>query len=407
MKKCNYLVVFILLSLITQAQDENIDFKFNGFVDTYHAVRSQDSYDFMSSRNRLRTELDINKGNTYLFASLNAIHNSIIEDQTKIELREAFLQYSTENWDLKAGRQIISWGVADGIRITDLVSPLDYTEFLARDYDDIRIPVNAFRLKYIKPSYNIEVVFTPVPEFFILPVDEQNPWSFTSSFSIPYQINLNNKPDKTIDNSEYGIRFSSYLKGVDFSVSYLHTWNKMPVFNYTYSANADSIFVDAYYNKMDMLGLDLSVTVSKFVVRFEIAEYFSETQEIINNGLIEKNTTNFLLGFDWYPGNDWTVMLQYSCKYISAYEKDMQLDEHTAFSTLSISKGLFRSQLKLSTFTYIDIKYENFFSRIYGEYSLTDQIHLLAGYDWFYGDKGMFVYYKDNSEYWIKAKFSF
>lgn len=406
MKRIKYSIALLLFSCIIQAQEE-ISLKLNGFIDTYHAVRSQEPYDFMSSRNRLRTELNLTKGNTFLFASLNAMHNSIIEDQTKIELREAFLQYSTESWDLKAGRQIITWGIADGIRITDLISPLDYTEFLARDYDDIRIPVNAFRLKYIKPSYNLEVVFTPIPEFFILPVDEQNPWSFAKNFDTAYQFDFYNKPDKTIKNSEYGGRFSSYLSGIDFSVSFLHTWNKMPVFNYSYSTNEDSVFVDAYYNKMDMLGIDLSVPISKFVLRLELAKYFGELQEINNNNPIDKNSLNFLAGLDWYPGNEWTIMLQYSHKHISDFDNSLQVEENTSFSTLSISKNVFRSLLKLSTFSYLDLNHGGFFARTSGEYSLTDQIKLMAGYDWFYGDKGDFSYYKDNSEYWVKAKYSF
>lgn len=167
MKKQYYIFILLLLSVIAQAQEEDVKLKFNGFIDTYHAVRIESPNDFMSSRSRLRTELSASKGKSYLFVSLNAIHNSILEDQTKVELREAFLQYTDKNWDFKIGQQIVIWGIADGMRITDIISPMDYTEFLARDYDDIRIPVNAFRLKYIKPNYNFELIFIPVSEFFI------------------------------------------------------------------------------------------------------------------------------------------------------------------------------------------------------------------------------------------------
>ncbi len=389
------------------AQDDELQFRFNGFADTYHAVRSQSPYNFMSSRSRLRTEFNITKGKSYMFASLNSVYNSLIKNQTKIELREAFFQYTSNTWDLKVGKQIVIWGVADGLRITDIISPMDYSEFLARDYDDIRIPVNAFQLKYLQPNYNIELIFVPVSEFFILPVEKENPWSITHSFKMPSQVDMNNTPAKNLKNSEFGGRFSFYLSGIDFSVSALHSWNKIPVFSYGYSENNDTLQLTAKYDRLNMLGMDISMPVGEFVIRGEFAEYFNELLEISNDKFIKKNTTNLLLGIDWYAGNNWAIMGQYYHRLINGYENRMTSDKTTSYATLSISKKLLRNTLNLGTYSYIDMINKAFFTRFSSDFSLTDQIHLMAGYDWFYGNKGMFSYYKDNSEFWVKAKFSF
>ena len=361
----------------------------------------------MSSRSRLRTEFEASKGKSYMFASLNSVYNSIVEDQTKIELREAFFQYNINNWDFKIGKQIVIWGVADGMRITDIVSPMDYTEFLARDYDDIRIPVNAFQLKYVKPGYSLDLVFVPISEFFVLPVEEDNPWSITNSFTMPYVTNMDNTPEHTLKNSEFGGRFSFYLSGIDFSVSALHTWNKMPVLHYKYSENRDSLLMDANYSRMEMLGMDFSKPVGKFVVRGEFAGYLDELLEFSNNNATTKNTLNFLVGIDWYAGNEWTIMAQYYHKLITDYDSDLASDKNSSYATLNISKKILRSTLNLGTYSYVDLINEASFTRFSADYSMTDQIHMMAGYDWFYGDKGMFGMYKDNSEYWVKAKFNF
>ncbi len=404
--KTIYTIIFFLLSTVVFAQDE-LNFKFSGFADTYHAVRSQSPNDFMSSRSRLRTELSATMGQSYMFASLNSVYNSLDESQTKLELREAFFQYTSNNWDVKVGKQIVIWGVADGLRITDIISPMDYSEFLARDYDDIRIPVNAFRLKYIKPGYNFGLIFVPVPGFFVLPVEEGNPWSVTQSFEMPFLADMDNTPGKTIKNSEFGGRFSFYLSGIDFSVSALHTWNKMPVFSYRYPQNTDSLLLSAHYGRLEMLGMDFSKPIGKFVLRGEIAEYFNELQEVTNNEMIKKDATYFLLGIDWYAGNDWTLMAQYYHKFINNYDKTMTGDKNIAYTTLNVSKKLLHSMLNLSAYAYIDIINKASFTRFSADYSLTDQIHVMAGYDWFRGDEGMFSYYKENSEYWVKAKFNF
>ena len=60
-----------------------------------------------------------------------------------------------------------------------------------------------------------------------------------------------------------------------------------------------------------------------------------------------------------------------------------------------------------SNFTYFDLNHKGWFSRFTAAYSLNDFIQLSLGYDWFGGDEGMFSTYKNNSEVWAKAKYSF
>ncbi|MCT4638534.1 MAG: hypothetical protein N4A72_12605 [Bacteroidales bacterium] len=401
------LIIFLItVSTAVYCQDDKTIFKFNGFADSYHALRVKKPNDFMSSRSRLRGELRVTHEKSFLFASLNATHNSILKDQTKFELREAFYQYTTGAWDVKLGRQIITWGVADAMRITDIISPMDYTEFLARDYDDIRIPVNAFKIKYLKTDYNIELIFIPVSEFFIVPTDNTNPWSVIKFSNISID---DTKPEKRIKNSEIGGRFSFYLSGIDFSVSALHTWNKMPVFRSSKIPNNDTIFMHATYKRLNMVGFDLSATLGQFVLRGEAAGYFGEILEskIPGNAPISSDNINVMFGLDWYPGNDLNVSAQLSHKYITDYSNNMKSYRNTSLSTFNITKKLFRNTLSLASFAHIDITNGGLFNRLSADYSLSDQIHLIIGYDHFEGDSGMFGMYKNNSEIWVKGKFSF
>jgi hypothetical protein len=76
-------------------------------------------------------------------------------------------------------------------------------------------------------------------------------------------------------------------------------------------------------------------------------------------------------------------------------------------TTLNISKKLMNNNLSFSSFAYYDISNKSIFNRFSADYALNDQIHLLIGYDLFEGDEGIFANYKDNSEIWFKAKYSF
>jgi hypothetical protein len=384
--------VMIIIALLcalprpANAQDEDsLRVNVKGFVDTYHALRTEKPNDWMSSRTRVRGEVSIEKGNAGAFVSANLVHNAILKDRTGFQLREAYGYYSDEHWDLRAGRQIIVWGVADGLRLTDIISPMDYTEFLAQDYDDIRIPVGGLRLRYSKEKWSMEAVAVPVSSFFELPTDDKNPWSVGP-------IPISDEPSHRFCHMEYGGRLSFFLSGIDFSLSALHTWNKMPVI-----CNGVGV-----YRRMTLLGGDLSIPVGKFVVRGEVAEYLDEAQSSVSWDVPRASSTNALLGIDWYAGNDWSLSAQYAHKYVAWGEH-----RNTGLATFRISKELLRNTLTLQSFAYIDVTNGGIYNRLSADYALNDQLHATLGYDFFHADKGMFTVYDKNSEVFVKLKYSF
>jgi hypothetical protein len=374
------------------AQDEDsLRIGVKGFVDTYHAVRTEKPNDWMASRTRVRGELTLEKGHTGAYVSANLVHNAILKDRSGFQLREAYAYYSDNHWDVRAGRQIITWGVADALRLTDIISPMDYTEFLAQDYDDIRIPVGGLRLRYSREKWSAEVVAIPVSSFFELPTDDKNPWSVGP-------LPIGDEPSHRLYNMEYGGRFSFFLSGIDFSLSALHTWNKQPVF-------CNGV---GEYRRMTMLGADCSIPLGQFVVRGEFAEYFNELQpnekpSTVNCQLSTRAAaTNALLGVDWYAGNDWSLSAQYAHKYVASGEH-----RNTGLATLRISKDLLHNTLALQSFAYVDVTNGGVYNRLSADYALNDQLHATLGYDFFHADRGTFTIYDKNSEVFVKLKYSF
>jgi len=56
-------------------------------------------------------------------------------------LREAYVDTSVGDWLLRAGKQQVVWGTADGIKLLDAINPTDYTELVQNSPEDSRIPV--------------------------------------------------------------------------------------------------------------------------------------------------------------------------------------------------------------------------------------------------------------------------
>ncbi len=377
---------------------------FDGFADSYHAMQLQSPHDFLSSRTRLRLNLRADYEGASLFASSNAIYNAILG--SSVALHEAFLSYATEHLEWKVGRQIITWGVADGLQLTDVISPMDYTEFMANDYDDIRIPVNAIRVRYNPaPLLSADFVFVPVAEFYHLPMDENNPWN--RGFSSPIPLDLDDTPEKKLRNSEYGMRLSFFLPGVDVSVSALHTLHSIPVLQLQPLPDG-SLELKGLYDEIVMLGADLSLPLGEFVFRAEFAEYLGESLELkTHEKVVERNTSQALLGIDWYAANDWVLMVQYLHQFIPDRDDRFVKDAHTHTMTFRISKELLRNTLKLSESATCYLNDRGIYSRSDATYALNDQIALSLGLDLFYGKEGIFDRYEENSEIYAKAKYSF
>jgi hypothetical protein len=355
------------------AAQDGLDVSVKGFVDTYHAIRTGSPGNWMSSRTRARGELRLEKSGGGIFLSANLVYNTLLKDLSGFQLREAYAYWGNPHWDIRAGKQIISWGVADGLRVTDLISPMDYTEFLAQDYDDIRIPVGALRVRYLHDAWSLEAVVVPVAEFFKIPTDPANPWSVGQ---LPPEV----RPDPLIRNMEYGLRFSCFLGGVDFSLMALRTWSKMP-----------ELVVDHLgYHRLTVIGGDVSVPFGSFVFRGEIADNIDDQGN---------HQGNALAGLDWYPGADWNLSVQYNQTFGAG--------EHQSLATLRISKALLNNSLTLSTFAYADVRDPGVFNRLSADWAATDQLHVILGYDLFYAKGGLFAVYARNSEAWLKLKYNF
>jgi hypothetical protein len=56
-------------------------------------------------------------------------------------LREAYVDTTVEDWSIRAGKQQVVWGTADGMKLLDMINPSDYSEMAQNQMEDSRIPV--------------------------------------------------------------------------------------------------------------------------------------------------------------------------------------------------------------------------------------------------------------------------
>ena len=67
-----------------ETEDNALRIQVKGFLDTYHAARTEGKADWMASRTRARGEVKLEKGAASLFVSMNATYNAILKDRTGV-----------------------------------------------------------------------------------------------------------------------------------------------------------------------------------------------------------------------------------------------------------------------------------------------------------------------------------
>jgi len=68
-------------------------------------------------------------------------------------LREAYIDAEVEGISIRAGKQQVVWGTADGMKLLDAINPTDYTEMAQNQMEDSRIPVWMINAEAEVPGY--------------------------------------------------------------------------------------------------------------------------------------------------------------------------------------------------------------------------------------------------------------
>ena len=62
-------------------------------------------------------------------------------DTQRDALREAYVDATVDDWSIRAGKQQVVWGTADGMKLLDAINPTDFSEMAQNQMEDSRIPV--------------------------------------------------------------------------------------------------------------------------------------------------------------------------------------------------------------------------------------------------------------------------
>jgi hypothetical protein len=131
-------------------------------VETIQALPFSKDRGLIDSRNAFTGEINVASGEAAAFVSLSVEYNAVSNDRTGFALGEAWLDWGVGRFNLRLGRQLVSWGTADGLILTDVICPQNLTAFVGLDFEGSRLAMDDLRLRYAFPALAIEGLWLPL-----------------------------------------------------------------------------------------------------------------------------------------------------------------------------------------------------------------------------------------------------
>jgi hypothetical protein len=328
------------------------------------------------------------------------------EQGLEIDLKEAYLDLYFDQVDLRIGKQQIIWGKAEGVFITDVVSPKDLSEFLLPEFDEIRIGVNALKADvYIGPT-TFELVLIPVFTPTVQP-ESDSIWSVKPSYPVMPTINDTEEVETSLENGELFAKFSYLGSRLDFEIMGGYMWDDEPTPHVTGLAPLE---ITPEHHRLILGGGSVSTSVAGVVARAEGAyyygKYFRTDDPTTDEGVVQKNYIHYLVGADFsLVGIDFGA--QYIQQIILDYDDSIIGDQIDHMATVRLSKTFLRETLRLELFSYIGLNEPDALLRPKIVYDITDGLEILFGANVFLGDEGLFGQYNNNNMLYAKVKYNF
>lgn len=310
-----------LFAQSTQSQsNQKFPFRVHGFLLGNYTIRAEDADGkeggpFLWADERLRLEIsnETPKGCLSFQLKGDLFHDAIANKPSGL-VREAYLDCSRGRFDLRLGRQIITWGLGDLLFIND-VFPKDWSAFFSgRPVEYLKVGVDAAKFDVTTPAVNVELVVIPV----FKPDNLPSPQRF---FFFDPLANVSNRslhePATTMGNAEYALRLYRRLAATDVSVYAYHGFWRDPSFHPNELPLPTRL--QGFYPRLNAYGASAQRNVGAGLLSLEAGFYDSEDDRRGADPAIPNSQFRFLAGYQQQVASDFTVGAQYYTETMKNY----------------------------------------------------------------------------------------
>jgi hypothetical protein len=416
------LTVVVFFGGIALAEDgsDGRDVEVNGFLlgnlsgrTTGQRPSGGEGGDFLLNEERLR--LDVTAWSGAIEASARAkadFFYDAVAGEFSVDLREAYVDYTTGDFDFRLGRQTATWGVGDLLFVND-VFPKDWVSFFSgRPLEYLKIAVDGFRTRYSSDALNAELLIMPVFTPDNVPTSGRF-FLFDPFASVP--IRDERLPEKTYGNAELALRLYRRVGDFDASVyAYRGFWP-------TPSMEPDDFIaptrVTAFYPDLSVYGFSAQGSALGGIVSLESGFYHSRDDQDGADPTVPNSQVRFLIGYERHIGEDSRIGIQYygeSMEDYSAYEGSLPAgfpaqEEYRDTVTLRLERLLRHQTLRLSLFAFYSPADRDYLVQPQVSSKLSDDLSITLGANVFGGGKDttFLGQFDRNDNVYLSVRFDF
>lgn len=369
--------------------------------------------DFLLGEERLR--LDLTAWADFIEASARVkadlVHDAVA-GAFDVDLREAYVAYTVGAFDVRLGRQIVTWGVGDLLFIND-VFPKDFVSFFAgRPLEHLKVGVDALRTRYSSSLLNAELVVIPLFEPGNLPTAERFVL-FDPFAAVPAR--QEERPPATFGNTELALRLYRQLGGFDVSVyAYRGFWRTPGLRPDTPAAPTR---VTVFFPALSVYGLSAQGHALGGVVSLEAGYYRSRDDEAGDDPAIPNSQVRFLVGYQKQLWPDFTLGMQYYGEVMEdhgTYRRTLPpgfpvQQAYRDLVTLRLTQLLQHQTWTLALFAFASPTDKDFLVQPAVAYKLSDRLSLTVGANLFGGaeETTFFGQFDANDNVYVAVRFDF
>ena len=330
---------------------------------------------------------------------------TMLGDHVEMELREFYLDASMGRMYLRLGKQQIVWGKTDGLKVLDVLNPQDFREFVLDDFEDSRIPLWSVNAEVPIGPLVAQLVWIPDRTYHDLP-ESGATFAFTSPLFVPVsphgiaaaEIREVQRPNRFFADSDVGVQLSAFWKGWDLTANYFYHYYDAPVLfrELTVTNGTPHVLITPRYERSHLVGGTLSNAFGSATVRGEIG--FSTDRYFLASdpspaaaGVVETNTLDYGLGFDWFGFDDTFLSVQLFQNWVTADAARLVRDQLNTFVTLLAQRDYRNETLRAEVLAVHSIGGSDGYVKARIRYDLLDNIRLKGGADLFYGSRDGFI----------------
>ncbi|MDR1936760.1 MAG: hypothetical protein LBS49_14510, partial [Candidatus Accumulibacter sp.] len=248
-----------------------------------------------------------------------------------IYLRENYLDIGAGDWDFRLGKQHVVWGEMVGLFFADVVSARDMREFILPEFDLMRIPQWAARAEYFNDDFHAELLWIPVASYDLIgkPGAEFYPWQIhPPGVNIVYRNE--DLPQRSLANSNYGIRLSTLKNGWDVSAFAYSSMDASPTFYRDAASIPGTYLYRARHDRIHQYGGTVAKDFGDIVLKGEMVytrgRQFAVLRALDPNGVVPQNTLDWALGLDFNPTTETRFNVQFYQRRYFSHDPDLIAD---------------------------------------------------------------------------------